>query len=162
MPSFDIVSKVEIQSLDNAINSVKREISTRYDFKGSNTEVELDKKTFSLEILTDNDMRMDQVEKVIISQFVRNKIDHNSLDFGEDRYASGSMLRKDVKVKQGIDRETAKKIVKSIKETRIKVQASIMDEQVRVQGKKRDDLQAVIAHCRQGGFEIPLQFINFK
>lgn len=162
MPSFDIVSKVDLQTLDNAINSAKREITNRYDFKGSKSEIELDKKSFSLQILTEDEMRMDQIEKVIIGQFVKNKIDHNSLDFGKDRYASGNMLRKDVSIKQGIDKESAKKIVKSIKDTKIKVQAAIMDDQIRVQGKKIDDLQAVIAHCRQGDFEIPLQYINFK
>lgn len=162
MPSFDIVSKVDIQTLDNAINSANREVSNRYDFKGSKSQIDLDKKTYSLQILTEDDMRMDQLEKVIIGQFVKNKIDHNSLDFGKERYASGNMLRKDVRVKQGIDKESAKKIVKSIKDTKLKVQASIMDDQIRVQGKKIDDLQAVIAHCRQANFDIPLQYINFK
>lgn len=162
MPSFDIVSKVEVQTLDNAINSVKREIGNRYDFKGSNSTVELDKKSFTLQINTEDDMRMDQIEKVIIGQFVKNQIDHNSLDFGKERYASGNMLRKDVSVRQGIDRETAKKLVKAIKDSKLKVQASIMDDQVRVQGKKIDDLQAAIAHCKQADMGIPLQFINFK
>ncbi|MCB9195237.1 MAG: YajQ family cyclic di-GMP-binding protein [Flavobacteriales bacterium] len=162
MPSFDIVSKVDLQTLDNAINSAKREIQNRYDFKGSNSQIDLDKKSYSLQILTEDDMRMDQIEKVIIGQFVKNKLDYKSLDFGKERYASGNLIRKDVKVKQGIDRDSAKKIVKSIKDGKFKVQASIMDDQVRVDSKKIDELQAVIAHCRQNDFEIPLQYINFK
>ena len=162
MPSFDIVSKVDIQTLDNAINSVAREISNRYDFKGSDSTVELDKKTFSLKIMTEDEFRLDQIEKVIIGQFVKNKLDPSSLDDGKEQYASGNRLRKDIVVKQGIDKETAKKIVKSIKETKAKVQAAIQDDQIRVTGKKIDDLQGVIAHCRGADFEIPLQYINFK
>lgn len=162
MPSFDIVSKVDIQTLDNAINSVAREISNRYDFKGSDSTVELDKKTYSLKIMTEDEFRLDQIEKVIIGQFVKNKLDPTSLDDGKEQYASGNRLRKDIIVKQGIDKETAKKIVKSIKETKAKVQAAIQDDQIRVTGKKIDDLQAVIAHCKSANFEIPLQYINFK
>ncbi len=162
MPSFDIVSKVDIQTLDNAINSVAREISNRYDFKGSDSTVELDKKTYSLKIMTEDEFRLDQIEKVIIGQFVKNKLDPSSLDDGKEQYASGNRLRKDIIVKQGIDKETAKKIVKSIKDTKAKVQAAIQDDQIRVTGKKIDDLQGVIAHCRSANFEIPLQYINFK
>jgi uncharacterized protein YajQ (UPF0234 family) len=162
MPTFDIVSKIDVQTLDNAINSVKREITTRFDFKASKTEIELDKKKFTLTILTENDMRMDQVEKIIIGQFVKNKLAHESLDFGKEHYASGNMLRKDVTIKQGIDKESAKKIIKAIKEAKFKVNTSIMDDQIRVDSKKIDDLQAVIAFCRQNNFDIPLQYINFK
>ncbi len=162
MPSLDIVSKVDAQTLDNTINSAKREIGNRYDFKGTNSDVELDKKSFLITITTDNEMSLDQIEKVLIGQFVKNKLDSDYLDFGKERYAAGNMIKKDVKVNQGIDRETAKKIVKSIKEAKFKAQASIMDDQIRVQSKKIDILQDVIAHCRQGDFGIPLQFINFK
>lgn len=162
MPSFDIVSKVDIQSLDNAINSVMREIGVRYDFKGSDSTVELDKKNYALKIMTEDEFRLDQIEKVIIGQFVKNKLDPNSLDDGKEKYASGNRLRKDIIVKQGIDKETSKKIIKSIKDTKLKVQAAIQDDQIRVTAKKIDDLQSVIAHCRQTDFELPLQFINFK
>lgn len=162
MPSFDIVSKMDIQTLDNTINDVKREITNRFDFKGSKTNIELDKKTFMVNILTENDLKMDQVEKAIIGRFVKNGLDYRNLDFGKGHYASGNMLRKDIKVKQGIDKETAKKVVKSIKDKGLKVQAAIMDDQVRVTGKKIDDLQAVIAHCKATDFEIGLQFTNMK
>ncbi len=162
MPSFDIVSKVDIQTLDNAINSVMREIGNRYDFKGSDSTVELDKKNYALKIMTEDEFRLDQIEKVIIGQFVKNKLDPNSLDNGKEKYASGNRLRKDIIVKQGIDKETAKKIIKSIKDTKLKVQPAIQDDQIRVTAKKIDDLQSVIAHCRQTDFELPLQFINFK
>ena len=162
MASFDIVSKVDGQSLDNAINSVKREITNRYDFKGSDTTIELDKKTNQIHIVTDNDMRMGQVEGVIIGQLVKNKISPDYMDMGKELYAAGKMLKKDIIIKQGIDRETAKKIVKSIKTTKYKVQASIMDDQLRVVGKKLDDLQGVIAHCKSEDFGVPLQYNNFK
>ncbi len=162
MASLDIVSKIDTQTLDNAINSANRELKNRYDFKGSNSSIELDKKSFQLHLLTDNDMRMDQLETMIINALVKNKIDPTSMDFGKEKYAAGKMLKKDILVKQGIDKETAKKIVKSIKGTKLKVQASIMDDQIRINGKKIDDLQAVIAHCRKTKFDVPLQFINFK
>lgn len=162
MPSFDIVSKVDLQTLDNAINTAKRELSTRWDFRDSKTEIELDKKNYQVTILTENEMRMDAIEKTLIGRFVKQNLDPKSLDFGKDRYASGSMMRKDVKIKQGIDKETAKKIVKEIKESGLKVQASIMDDQIRVTGKKIDDLQNVMTICRKGDYAVPVQFDNLK
>jgi cyclic-di-GMP-binding protein len=162
MPSFDIVSKVDLQTLDNAINSAEREITTRFDFRDSKTSIELDKKNYSVNVLTENEMRMDAVEKILIGRFVKQQLDPQALDFGKDRYASGNMLRKDIKIKQGIDKETSKKIVKIIKDSGLKVQASIMDDQVRVTGKKIDDLQAVMSLCRQSDVGMPLQFDNMK
>ncbi len=162
MASLDIVSKIDVQTLDNAINSAKRELKNRYDFKNSNSSIELDKKTYQLHLLTENDLKMDQLETMVINALVKNKIDPKSMDFGKEHYASGNMLKKDILIRQGIDKETAKKIVKSIKGTKLKVQPSIMDDQVRVTGKKIDDLQAVIAHCRKEDFGVPLQFVNFK
>jgi uncharacterized protein YajQ (UPF0234 family) len=162
MPSFDIVSQVDLQKLDNAINVANKEISTRYDFHDSKTEVDLDKKAFSIKITTENDMRMDAIRDIIIGRAIKQGVDPKSFDFGKDHIASGNMITKDVKVKNGIDKETSKKIVKIIKETSIKVQASIMDDKVRVTGKKIDDLQAVIAKVRNAGVELPLQFDNFR
>lgn len=162
MASLDIVSKIDVQTLDNAINSANRELKNRFDFKGSDSKIELDKKTFQLHLLSETNMKMDQLETMIINSLVKNNIDPTSMDFGKEQYASGNMVKKDILVKQGIDKETAKKIVKSIKETKLKVQVSIMDEQVRVNGKKIDDLQAVMAHCKKTSFGVPLQFNNFK
>ena len=162
MPSFDIVSKVDIQKLDNAINTACKEISTRYDFHGSKTEVELDKKLLQIKIVTEDDMRMDAIRDIIISRIMKQGLEPSCLDFGKDHYASGSMIRKEVKVKDGIDKETAKKVVKIIKDSGLKVQASIMDDQVRVTGKKLDELQRIIAIVRQSGFDLPLQYINFR
>lgn len=162
MASFDIVSKVDSQTLDNAINAAKKEIQTRYDFKGSNTTLDFDKKASKLQVITDNDMRMDQVEKVIIGCLVRNKISPDCMDLGKEAYSAGNMIKKDISFKQGVDRETAKKIVKSIKDAKFKVQPAIMDDQLRVTAKKIDELQAVISHCKGQDFGIPLQYNNFK
>ena len=162
MPSFDIVSEVDIQKLDNAINVAIKEITNRYDFHGSKTTLELDKKELSLQIVTENEMRMKAVQDVIIGRMVKQGLEPSALDYGKEHYASGNMIKKEIKVKAGIDKETAKKIVKAIKETGIKAQASIMDDQVRVTGKKLDDLQALIAMVRKLPVDLPLQFINFR
>ena len=162
MPSFDIVSKTDLQRLDNAINTALKEIVNRFDFNGSKTTVELDKKEMMIHIVTENDMRLKAVEGIIIGRMVKQGLTSSSLDFGKSFYASGSMIKKDIKVKQGVDKETAKKIVKIIKDSGKKVQASIMDEQVRVTGKKIDDLQEVIALMEGQQLDLPLQFENYR
>ncbi len=162
MASFDIVSEVDLQKLDNAINVAVKEITTRYDFNGSKTNVELDKKTNIINILTENDMRMKAIQDILISRMMKQGLDASSLDFGKDQQASGNMLKKEIKVKMGVDKETAKKVVKLIKDRAFKVQASIMDEQIRVTGKKLDDLQEVMAAVKGGGFGIPFQFTNYR
>lgn len=162
MASFDIVNKVDAQLLDNAINVARKEIVSRFDFNGSKTEISLDKKTMTVGILTENDMRMESIIDIIRNRMIKQKLDPLCLDFGKERYASGSMLKKDVKVREGIDKDVARKIIKDIKDSKLKVQAQLMDDQVRVVGKKIDDLQAVIALIRRGEYELPLQFMNMK
>lgn len=162
MASFDIVSKIDHQTLDNAINTAKKEILTRFDFRDSKSTIELDKKTLTVHVVTENEMRVTAIEDVIRSRMIKQKLDPLSLDFGKEQYASGNMIKKDIKIKEGIDKETAKKIVKAIKDAGLKVQPQIMDDQVRVTGKKIDDLQAVISLVRQSDFEVPLQYVNMK
>ena len=162
MPSFDIVNKIDVQRLDNAINAARKEIITRYDFYDSKSTLELDKTTFLVNILTENDMRIRAIEGVIISRLMKQGLDPNCLDMGKEQYASGNMVRKEIKIKQGIDKDSARKIVKIIKDSGYKVQASIMDEQLRVSGKKIDDLQAVMAVVRGQDVKLPLQFDNFR
>lgn len=162
MPSFDIVNKIDHQLLDNAINTARKEIITRYDFRDSKSTIELDKKALTVHILTESEMRVEAIEDVIRSRMIKQRLDPMSLDFGKERYASGNMMKKDIKIKEGIDKDTAKKIVKAIKDSRLKVEAQIMDEQVRVSGKKIDDLQQVISLIRGSDFEVPLQFVNMK
>lgn len=162
MPSFDIVSKVDSQTFDNAMNNAKKEILNRYDFSSSKSTIDHDKKTNVITIITEDDMRLKAITDAIISKMIKQNLDAASLDFGKEQYASGNMIRKEVSVKEGIDKETAKKIVAKIKASGSKAQASIMDDQVRVQSKSIDDLQAVIALCRKEDFGQPLQFINMR
>ena len=162
MPSFDIVSKIDSQTLDNAINNAKKEILNRYDFNDSKSTVELDKKTNEITIVTETDMRLKAIIDSIISRMMKQQLDPKSMDMGKEHYASGNMIRKEIKIKEGVDKETAKKIVKKIKDSGLKVQASIMDDQVRVQGKKIDDLQAVISLCSGEDFGQPLKYINMR
>jgi len=162
MPSFDIVSEVDLQTIDNAVNAAKKEIETRYDFKGTDSEISLDKKNLIIGLTTENDFRIDQMEKVLIGRFVKAKIDPQSLDLSNDFFPSGKVVKKNIPVRQGIDRETAKKIVKAIKDAKIKVEPQIMEDKIRVSSKSIDNLQQAMAICRQGDFEVPLQFINMK
>jgi uncharacterized protein YajQ (UPF0234 family) len=162
MPSFDIVSKIDGQTLDNAINTAKKEILNRYDFNGSKSTIDLDKKTNEVTIVTEDDMRVKAIEDAIISRMSKQGLDPKALDFGKEVYASGNMIRKEIKIKEGIDKEAAKKIVKKIKDSKLKVEASIQNDQVRVTAKKIDDLQAVIALCRTEDFGQPLQYINMR
>jgi uncharacterized protein YajQ (UPF0234 family) len=162
MPTFDIVSKVDAQTLDNAINNAKKEILNRYDFNGSNSTVELDKKTNTITIVTEDDMRLKAITDSIISRMMKQQLDPKSLDFGKDHIASGNMIRKELQIKEGIDKEAAKKIIAKIKDSKLKVQASMMDDQVRVQSKNIDDLQKVISLCKGEDFGQPLQFINMR
>lgn len=162
MASFDIVNKVDAQLLDNAINVARKEILNRFDFNGSKSEINYDKKALTLQILTENDMRLEAIIDAIRSRMIKQNLNPLCLDFGKESAASGMMIRKDIRVKEGIDKEVAKKIVKDIKDSKLKVTAQIMDDQVRVTGKKIDDLQAVIALIRSGNYELPLQFVNMK
>lgn len=162
MPSFDIVSKVDLQTLDNAINVAQKEISTRYDFKGSHIEVELNKKDMVINLEVENEMQLTQVEDIIITKAMRQGLEANSFDRSKTYSASGKYIRKTVPVKNGIDREMAKKIVKLIKDSGSKVQPAIQDDTIRVTGKKIDELQAVIQLCRGANLDIPLQYVNMK
>ncbi len=162
MPSFDILSKVDVQSLDNTINTVKRELDTRYDLRGSNSDVEFDKKALVIKISTEDHLKLDAILNILLERSTKQKVDVRSYDLSEEPVPSGKLLYRTIKVKQGLDRETAKKIVKAIKDSGLKVQPQIMDDMIRITGKKIDDLQAVMALCREKDFEVPLQFENMK
>ena len=162
MPSFDIASKVDLQTLDNAVNTAKKEIVNRFDFRDSPVEINLNKKDYVLTLEVESDMKMKQLIDVLISRAVKQGIDTNAFDFSKDAYQSGKLLKKEVSVSNGLKQEDAKKIVKLIKDSGLKVQAQIMDDIVRVTAKKIDDLQSVIAACKQANLNLPLQFINMK
>ena len=162
MASFDIVNKVDAQLLDNAINIARKEIINRFDFHGSKSEITLDKKAMLIHILTENDMRMESIIDIIRQRMIKQNLNPLCLDFGKEQFASGMMIKKDIKVKEGVDKDVARKIIKDIKDSKLKVQAQMMDDQVRVTAKKIDDLQALISLVRQGSYDLPLQFLNMK
>ena len=162
MPSFDISSKVDLQTLDNAINIAKKEIDNRYDFKGSHVSIELNKKDMIVNVEVESDMQLKQVEDILITKSMRQGLEANCFDLSKEPGASGKYIKKAIPVKNGIDREMSKKIVKLIKDNGSKVQPAIMDDIIRVTGKKIDDLQEVIQLCRSSNLDIPLQFVNMK
>ena len=162
MASFDIVSKVDTQTLDNAINTAKREVETRYDLRGSNSSIEFDKKVLTIKVGTEDHLKLDSIVNILLERSTKQKIDVKSYDLKEEPQPSGKLLYKTIKIQNGIEREKAKKIIKDIKEMKVKVEAQIQDDQIRVNGKKFDDLQAVMAMCRATDFEVPLQFENMK
>ncbi|CCO25128.1 YajQ family cyclic di-GMP-binding protein [Maridesulfovibrio hydrothermalis] len=162
MPSFDIVSQIDPQEVDNAVNNVLKEIDTRYDFRGVNTELSLNKKTNTISLVTGDDMKIKAVRDMLITHFTRRKVDPRVLDFSKTEATSNGQLKQEIKLKEGIDKDTAKKIVKMIKGTKIKVQAAIQDDQVRVTGKKLDDLQEIISLVSKADYEMPFQFVNMK
>lgn len=162
MPSFDVVSRVDMQEIDNAVNQVAKEISTRFDFRGSKTEIELDRKDNKLTLLTEDDMKLRAIKDMLISKVVRRSIEAKALDFGTPEKAGGDMLRQTVSIVNGIDIDTARKVVKMIKDAKLKVQAAIQGDEVRVTGKKRDDLQEVISLLKDADVDTPLQYVNFR
>ena len=162
MPSFDISSKVDLQTLDNAVNTVKKEILNRFDFKGSHVEIELQKKDFKVLLEADSDMKMEQIVDVLISRSMRQGLDGNAFDLSKEVYPSGKIVKKEVPVKNGLAQDDAKKIVKLIKDSGLKVQVAIMDDIIRVTGKKIDDLQDVIQASRSWNVGIALQQTNMK
>jgi hypothetical protein len=162
MPSFDIVSKVEPQALDNAVNVVTKEITNRFDFKGSHVVINLDKKEFVIKIETEDDMKMRQLLDVLISRAHKQGIAPEAFDLSKEGSQSGKVWKKEVLVRNGLKQEDAKKIVKLIKDSGMKVQASINDDMVRITGKKIDDLQAVIQLCRSSNLGVPLQYENMR
>ena len=160
MPSFDAVSKVDTAELTNAVDQANREISQRYDFKGSSANI--DRVENLLTLYADSEFQLKQVADILYAKAAKRGIDVSSFDPQKIEAISGDKAKQQVKVKQGIDKELAKKLVKLIKDSGLKVQAAIQGEEVRVSGKKRDDLQEVIAKCKAEDFGIPLQFENFR
>ena len=162
MPSFDIASKTDTQTLDNSINVASKEILGRFDFKGSNSSIDLDKKNVSLTITTEDEMRLNSIIDAIRSRMIKQKLDPRCMDVSKEHYSSGMFIKKEIKIREGIDKENSKKIIKVIKDSKLKVTAQLMDDIIRVSSKKIDDLQGVIAALRNSEVDIPLQFINMK
>jgi uncharacterized protein YajQ (UPF0234 family) len=160
MPSFDIVSRVDFQEIDNAISNALREITNRYDFKGSNTSVERSEKAIT--IVTDDDLKLSQVNDILISHFVRRKLDPLALGKKDKEKAGGDRIRQTISLVEGIEQDIAKKITSEIKSSKMKVQAKINGNELRIDGKKRDDLQAAMQLIEDLNVGIPVQFINFR
>jgi uncharacterized protein YajQ (UPF0234 family) len=160
MPSFDIVSRLDLAEVDNALQGLAREIATRFDFKGSKSSVA--REEMALTILADDEMKLRQMQELLKGHMTRRKVDAGALDFKTPEKATAQSQRQIVALKQGIASDTAKEIVRALKDSKIKVQAAIQGEELRVSGKKRDDLQAAIALVRGLKIAQPLQYVNFR
>ena len=160
MPSFDVVSRLDFQEIENAIGNSLREIGTRYDFKGSNTTIERSEK--QLTVVTDDELKLRQVHDLIITHLVRRKVDTLCLKDGLKEKASGNKIRQVYKLVEGIEQSIAKKITADIKSSKIKVQVKINGNELRIDGKKKDDLQTVIQMIKDAKLGIPIQFVNYR
>jgi cyclic-di-GMP-binding protein len=158
--SFDIVSKIDMQEMDNAVNQAIKEMTGRFDFKGSKSKIELGENDITL--VSDDEIKLRNVIDILQTKLIKRGISLKSLDLGKVEPAAGQTVRQVGKIKQGIDQDNAKKIVKLIKDSKIKVQASVQGDQVRVTGKSRDDLQAVMALLREENLQLDLQFTNYR
>ena len=158
--SFDVVSEVNMQEVVNAVNQTKKEISQRYDFKGSKTAVDLENDT--IKIVTEDDFRLNNVADILKTRLITRKVAIRNLQYGKVEDAASGMVRQIITIRQGLSAETAKAIVKDIKNSKRKVQASIQGDSVRVSGKNKDDLQAVIALLKENDYDIELQFSNYR
>ena len=160
MPSFDIVSRTDLAEVDNAIQGAMREIGTRFDFKGSHCTLERAGETITIH--ADDDMKLRQMQELLRVYLARRKVEIGAFEFQKIESASGNTVRQNVLIKQGVERELAQKILKAIKAAKLKAQVAIQGSELRVSGKKRDDLQAVIALIKSQQIAQPLQYINFR
>ena len=162
MPSFDIVNRIDLQEVDNAVNITKKAILSRYDFRGSKTEIVLDKKDKKISVTTEDDMKLRAVQDALVENLVKRKVDTKCLDAKPSQMAAQGMVQREFAIKEGVDSDTARNIVKMIKDKKLKVQAAIQENQVRVTAKKIDDLQEVIHMLRKVSLPIPFQFVNMQ
>ena len=160
--SFDIVSIINLEEVQNAVNQSMAEISQRYDFKGSKCEITLEKKENKVVILADDDFKLKSVTDILQGKLVKRKISLKALDYGKVEAASGDSVRQSIVIQQGISQDKGKEVTKAIKGMGVKVQSQIMDDQLRVTGKNRDDLQAVIANLKEKDFGIAMDFTNYR
>lgn len=160
MPSFDIVSRVELSEVDNALGNVVREITQRYDFKGAKCSIE--RRENELVLLADDELKLRQLREILQGHLARRGVEVGAVDYRNFERAAGRSVRQHAVLRQGVDRETGKKIMDGIKSGKLKVKASVRGEEIRVEGKKRDDLQDVIALVKEMPLELPLQYVNFR
>ncbi|MEK6538390.1 MAG: YajQ family cyclic di-GMP-binding protein [Nitrospirota bacterium] len=160
--SFDIVSKIEMQEIKNAIEQAMKEVAQRFDFKGSKSEIKLEEKNNEILVSSDDEYKLKSLLDILQSKLVKRGISLKALTYEKIESALGGTVKQNIKLQQGIPSEKAKEVIKVIKETRLKVQSQIQGDQVRVTGKNRDDLQAIIKLLRERDFEIDMQFINYR
>ena len=159
--SFDVVSKIDQQELDNALNQARKEIAGRFDFKNSKTEIDYDGKA-AITVVSDDELKMKNVIDILTSKAVKRGIDVKAFDFGKVEPAAQNTVRQVITLRSGIPKDKSKPLMEAIKSLKLKVAAQYQDEQIRVSGKSRDDLQKVIAHLKALEFELPLQFVNYR
>jgi hypothetical protein len=160
--SFDVVSKVDLQEVQNAVQQASKEIATRFDFRGSKSKIEWNEKELTLTLTSDDEGKLKSVKDILETRLVKRGIAVKSLDYQKVEPAAMGTVRQVAKIQQGIVSEKAKEIVKTIKDRKLKVQAAIQGDQVRVSGRAKDDLQEVMALLRAGDFGVPLQFVNYR
>jgi cyclic-di-GMP-binding protein len=160
--SFDIVSEVDLQEVDNAVNQARKEIAQRYDFKGSKSSIEMNTKDKVLTMVSDDDFKLKSVLDILQTKLIKRGVPVKALSYGSVEPSTGGTVRQLITLRVGIEKENAKRIVKMIKDTKLKVQAQIMDDQVRVTAKAKDDLQAVITLVREAELEFAVQFTNYR
>ena len=160
--SFDIVSEVNLQEVDNAVNQARKEIAQRYDFKGSRSSIELNQKEKELTLISDDEFKIKSVIDVLQNKLIKRSVPLKALDYGKVEPAANNTVRQVIKLRVGIDKENARLLVKMIKDTKLKVQAQIMDDQVRVGGKDKDDLQTIITMIRNADLTFATQFTNYR
>ncbi|HEX5454656.1 MAG TPA: YajQ family cyclic di-GMP-binding protein [Stellaceae bacterium] len=160
MPSFDIVSRLDLAEVDNAVAGINREIATRFDFKGSKCTVE--RNEGELRLAADDDLKLKQMQELLRVHLTRRKVEPGALDYQKPEKAAGNTVRQVVRLRQGIDADLARRLVREVKDSKLKVQAAVQGDELRVTGKKRDDLQAAITLLRGLKVEQPLQYLNFR
>jgi cyclic-di-GMP-binding protein len=160
--SFDVVSELNMQEVDNALNQARKELGQRYDFKGSKTSLELQQKEKKITVLSDDDFKLKSVVDVLQNKFIKRGISLKSLTYGAIEPAAGGTVKQEITLQVGIEKENAKTVVKLVKDLKLRVQAQIMDDQIRVSGKNKDDLQAVMAMLREKDLPFAMQFVNYR
>lgn len=162
MPSFDVVSDLDLQEVDNAVNQTAKEISQRFDFRGGKSDLTLEKDTKKIKVTADDDFKLRSIHQILEGKLAKRGLDLRALKYGKEETGSGGILRQTIDLKSGIDKEEAKEVIKAIKDSKLKVQAQVQDEQVRVTSKNIDDLQATISMLRAANLKFPVQFTNMR
>ena len=162
MPSFDVVSELDMQEVDNAVNQTQKEIGQRFDFRGGKSELNLEKDAKKIKIVADDELKLRSIHQILEGKLAKRGVDLRCLKYGKEETGSGGVLRQVIDLKSGLDKEEAKEVTKAVKDSKLKVQAQVQDDQVRITSKSIDDLQATMAMLKGKDLKFPLQFINMR